>query len=135
MLDLIPFALQIAALVLLFIGAEFAYKEEYSRHGWIMVATVAIHTVSILSHMIPSLVENSALLGQATDAGIVIWSHALLGTAAEVLGIASIAWWGLQGKRHASHPSQPSGKWRMRLIFAVWAIALILGIILASFYV
>jgi len=135
MLDLIPFALQVTALILLLVGSGFAYRKKYSWHSWVMVAAVAIHTASILWHMIPSLIENSALLGQTTSAGIVIWSHVILGTVAEILGIASILWWALRRDSHTSPPSQPKRKWTMRVIFAIWAAALILGMILSSLYV
>jgi len=127
--------LEIVILILLIIGSEYAYKKKYAKHGWMMVVAVALHTVSVLSIMIPSIVEESNLLGEITSAGIVTQLHVISGSAAWILGIASIVWWGFKKtKAHVSLPSRLKRKWGMRVIFIVWLIALISGIILHLFY-
>ena len=127
--------LEIIILILLIIGSEYAYKKKYTKHGWMMVVAVALHTVSVLSIMIPSIVEESNLLGEITSAGIVTQLHVISGTAAWILGIASIVWWGFKKtKAHVSLPSHLKRKWVMRVIFIVWLVALISGIILHLFY-
>ena len=131
----ISLILEIIILILLIIGSEYAYKKQYIKHGWMTVVAVTLHTISVLSIMIPSIVEESNLLGEITSAGIVTQLHVISGTAAWILGIASIVWWGFKKtKAHVSLPSHLKRKWVMRVIFIVWLVALISGIILHLFY-
>ena len=91
--------------------------------------------IGLFAGSMHACIEESHLLGEITSAGIVTQLHVVSGTAAWILGIASIVWWGFKKtKAHASLLSRLKRKWAMRVIFIVWLIALISGIILHLFY-
>ena len=67
-------------------------------HGYATVAALILHTILIFLVMIPSFTEGFGELGELSLLNsFTVWSHAILGTAAEVLGIIIIASLGKQG--------------------------------------
>jgi hypothetical protein len=131
----VSLVLQVGILVLLFVAAEFAYRRDFTKHGWTTTIAVALHSATILIVMIPSLLEEVSLLTELSTAGLVTQVHVILGTTAWILGLASISWWGIRKKTHSSLPSRFKRKWVMRIMLLVWIAALVIGIILHLFYI
>jgi hypothetical protein len=125
----ISLALQIVILFLLVVGLPFfrgsANRKNWMWHGYSTVAALILHTVLIFLVMIPSFTSGfDELSGLSLFDSVTVWSHALLGTAAEVLGIIVVALWASKG------PSKMTcfkyKKW-MTPIFIIWVISIVNG--------
>lgn len=91
-------SLQIVILFLLILGLPFVKgrdsKKNLARHGYLTALALVLHTVLIFVIMIPSLHTNLQAIGKLTILeSINVWSHAILGTAAEVSGVMLVALW------------------------------------------
>ena len=125
----VSLVLQIAILFLLVLGLPFfrgqTNRKNFMFHGYSTVAALVLHTFLIFLVMIPSFTGGfSDLGGLSLFASATVWSHVVLGTAAEVLGIIVVAAWAIKG------PSKLFcvrwKKWMMPL-FAIWVISIING--------
>ncbi len=132
MLDLmgnISLSLQVAILFLLILGLPLergpSGKRNLIRHGYFTVVALVLHTILIFAVMIPTLVAGVGDLGSLSLlSAFDVWSHVILGTAAEAIGIAIIAVW--VSKPLASMRCAKVRKWMMPL-FIVWVVSLVNG--------
>jgi len=121
--------LQIVILFLLVLGLPFfrgqTNGKNFMWHGYSTVAAIVLHTFIIFIVMIPVFTGGiGELSGLSLFYSVTVWSHVVLGTAAEALGIILIAFWVSKG------PSKLAcgrlKKW-MIPIFVVWMISIING--------
>ena len=125
----ITLSLQVAIVFLLIIGLPFARGtsgiKNLIRHGYLTALALVLHTVLIFIVMIPNFISGFGDLGTLSVlASFDVWSHAILGTTAEVLGIAVIALW--LSKPPSMMACGRMKKW-MIPTFIVWMISLING--------
>ncbi len=125
----ISLALQIVILFLLIVGLPFfrgsANRRNWMLHGYSTVAALILHTILIFIIMVPSFTEGLPDIGDLSLLNsVTVWSHIVLGSAAEVLGIIVIAYWAAKG------PSKLAcGRLRrwMIPIFIIWVISIVNG--------
>ena len=126
----ITLALQIVILALLLIGVRYARKirMKFIRHGQLTTIAFILHTVLILLVMVPTFSSLITIIGFLPWwANIVILTHAIAGTMAEMLGAILIISWRFM-------PLAKSGclkrkRW-MKPTFYIWALSLILGAVI-----
>ena len=100
-------------------------------HGYSTVLALILHTFLIFLVMVPSFEGGFGELGELSlFDSITVWSHAVLGTAAEVLGIILVASWLLGGPAKMG-----CGRWKkwMTPIFIVWVISIVNGTLIHIF--
>lgn len=132
MLDLmgnISLSLQVAILFLLVLGLPLSRgltgKRNLVRHGYLTVAALVLHTILIFAVMVPPLLDGVDELGSLPLLSAVdVWSHVVLGTAAEVVGLAIVFVW--LSKPPALMRCLSMKKWMLPL-FIVWIISLVNG--------
>ncbi len=95
-------AIQIVILFLLVLGLPFvrgtSSKKNLMWHGYSTLAALILHTILIFFIMVPSLAGDFGELSELSlFDSFTVWSHAVLGTAAEVLAIILVAPWLLSG--------------------------------------
>ena len=98
----ISLSLQIVILFLLVLGLPLARgpsgKKNFVRHGYSTMAAIILHTILIFIVMIPTFLNGvNEFAGLTFLASITVWSHAILGTIAEVLGMIIVVSWVLKG--------------------------------------
>jgi hypothetical protein len=125
----ITLSLQVVIMFLLILGLPFARgssgKKNLMRHGYLTVLALILHTLLIFTVMIAKFAEGlSGVDSLSMLSAIDVWSHVVLGTAAEILGIMIVAFW-------LSKPLTMMRCTRMRRwmlpAFMVWMISLITG--------
>jgi hypothetical protein len=116
-------------LFLLILGLPFVRgiggKKNLMRHGYLTVLALVLHTLLIFIVMIPSFSGGFGELGELSFLNAFnVWSHAILGTAAEILGLIVVGFW-------LSKPLSNMACVRMKKImlplFIIWTISLING--------
>ena len=120
----VSLVLQIVILFLLVLGLPFFRGQtnikNFTLHGYSTVAALVLHTALIFVVMIPTFTGGLGELGGLSlFDSVTVWSHIVLGTAAEILGVILVVFWLGKG------PSKLScGRWKkwMMPIFFVWAI-------------
>ena len=118
------FVLQIAVLMLLFVGVWFKMRKRFRQHGITMLTAVVLHTIAIFAIMIPAFVVIS--LGDFPLAISTITAvHGVLGLTAEVLGLWIVVSWRL---RSSLRYCAPKKRW-MLLTLILWSAALIMGVV------
>jgi hypothetical protein len=122
-------SLQIVILFLLILGLPFVKgrdsKRNVARHGYLTAVALILHTVLIFIVMIPSFNTNfGAISNLSILESIDVWSHAMLGTIAEVSGIILVGLW--MFKAPSKMTCMKRKKWMMP-IFVIWTISLING--------
>ena len=125
-------SLQIVILFLLILGLPFVRgrdsRRNVFRHGYFTLLALVLHTVLIFLVMVPSLGSNlQAIGGLSILESINVWSHAVLGTVAEVSGIAVVASW--VSKSPSKMKCVRMRKW-MLPIFVIWTISLVNGAVI-----
>ncbi len=125
----VSLVLQIVILFLLIIGLHFfrgsITKKNWMWHGYSTIAALVLHTVLIFAVMVPTLasgIDETASLNFVSS--FTVWSHAVLGTAAEVAGALLVAAWIISG------PSKlKCYRWRKWMLptFIIWVIAIVNG--------
>jgi len=131
----ISLSLQIAILFLLILGLPLAKgpsgEKNFIRHGYSTLAALILHTTLIFLEMIPTFIGGFNEFGSLTlFTSITVWSHVVLGTAAEVLGIVIVATWTLKGPSKMACVSWR--KWMMPT-FIIWVIAIVNGALVHIF--
>jgi hypothetical protein len=125
----ISLILQVVILFLLILGLPFVRgantKKNLMLHGYLTLVALALHTILIFLVMVPSFSKGFGELGGLSVLNsVTVWSHAVLGTAAEVLAIILIVPWLYK------HPSRMActtmRKWMMPT-FIIWVIAIVNG--------
>lgn len=126
----INLALQTGILILLLMGVRFARKIKMKliRHGQLTTIALALHTLLILMVMIPTFSSILPIIGFLPWwAIIVVLTHAVTGTIAEMLGAVLVVSWRFM-------PLAKSGclkrkRW-MKPTFYIWAFSLIFGAVI-----
>jgi hypothetical protein len=125
----ISLVLQVVILFLLVLGLPFVKgyggKKNLLTHGYLTFLALALHTVLIFIVMIPSFTNGFGELGELSFLNaFTVWSHAILGTVAEILGFIVVVFW------IAKSPSKMACA-RMKVLmlplFIVWVISLVNG--------
>ena len=92
----ISMVLQVVILFLLILGLPFfrgsTSPKNMMWHGYSTVIALVLHMILIFVVMVPSFLDGFAeLSGLSILASLTLWSHVILGTAAEILGIFIVA--------------------------------------------
>jgi uncharacterized membrane protein YozB (DUF420 family) len=125
----VSLGVQIVVLVLLFVSIWLKEKKRYRQHGIMMFAAVVLHTIVILTWMIPSfssLFSSLIEINLADMMTLTIMIHAFMGIAAVILGFWLVASWRLQVDVKTCFAKKNA----MRVTLTLWLITLVLGIIL-----
>jgi len=125
----ISLSLQVAIMFLLVLGLPFTKgmsgKKNLMRHGYLTVLALILHTILIFVVMVPNFADGLSDIGNLSVLpAFDVWSHVVLGTVAEVLGIVIIAFW--FSKPPSIMRCAKMRKW-MLPTFIVWMISLING--------
>jgi len=125
----ISFVLQVVILFLLILGLPLVKgvttKKNLMWHGYLTVLALVLHTFLIFIVMVPSFSNGFGELGGLSVLdSFTVWSHAVLGTAAEVLALIIIAPW--LYKRPSRMACARMKKW-MLPTFIIWIIAIVNG--------
>lgn len=121
--------LQIVILFLLVLGLPFfrgqRNQKNLTTHGYFTVAALILHTILILIVMIPSFTSGLGELSSLTlFNAVTVWSHIVLGTVAEVLGIIIIGGWLGRGPKKIT--CYMLRRWMMPT-FVIWVISIVNG--------
>jgi hypothetical protein len=127
----ISLILQIVILFLLILGLPLVRginsKKNLARHGYLTVAALILHTILILIAMVPSFDSSFGEIGKLSAISLfTVWSHAVLGTTAEVSGIILVGAW--LSKPTSRMNCAKMKRW-MTPTFIIWAISIINGAI------
>jgi len=122
-------SVQIVILFLLILGLPFVRgrdsRKNVMRHGYLTGLALVLHTVMIFIIMVPSLGTNLRAVSELSFLeSINVWSHAVLGTVAEVSGIILVALWITESPSKMTCARRKA--WMMP-IFVVWVISLVNG--------
>lgn len=122
-------SLQIVILFLLILGLPFVKgkdsKKNVTRHGYLTALALILHTVLILVVMIPSFTTNFQAIGELSILESVdVWSHAVLGTAAEISGVVLVVGWMFKSPSKMTCAKRKA--WMMP-VFAIWTASLVNG--------
>jgi len=125
----VSFALQIVILFLLVLGLPFfrggAKEKNWIWHGYSTVAALVLHTILIFIVMVPSFASGlDELSGVSAFDSVTVWSHIVLGTTAEVLGIIIVALWLAKGPKKLG--CYRYRRW-MAPLFVIWVISIVNG--------
>ena len=117
--------LQLAILVVLILAFLFKSKQSYLKHGATMGIAVSLHTILIFAIMVPSFASLMGSLGNLSGASaLAILSHAVLGSAVEILGLYLVLAWAL----HRWNVKVCFGNKRfMKPTIILWLIEIALG--------
>jgi hypothetical protein len=131
----VTLSLQVAILFLLILGLPFVRAQRSRRnlmwHGYLTVVALGLHTILILLVMTPSFTGAvSELSGLTLLGSVTVWSHAVLGTIAEVLAIVLVAAW-----LRAGPSKMACAHWKrwMMPTFIIWTISLVNGTLVHIF--
>jgi hypothetical protein len=128
----ISLILQVVILFLLVLGLPFVKglggKKNLLIHGYLTVLALVLHTVLIFIVMIPSFSSGFGELGELSVLNAFnVWSHVVLGTAAEILGFFVVGFWVFK-----SPSKMACGRMKVLMLplFIVWAISLVNGVLI-----
>jgi hypothetical protein len=135
MLDLlgnVSLSLQVAILFLLILGLPiergFIGKKNFIKHGYLTIVALVLHTILIFVVMVPSFANGLGDLGSLSFlASFDVWSHVVLGSVAEVMGLIIIVVW--LSKPLSMMRCAKLKKWMLPL-FVIWVISLVNGSLL-----
>jgi hypothetical protein len=131
----VSLVLQIVILFLLILGLPLAkgvgFKKNLMRHGYLTVIALILHTFLIFIVMIPVFGNGlGELNGLSFPFSLTVWSHVILGTAAEILAIIVVGFW-------VSKPLSNMACVRMRKImlplFIIWTLSIVNGALVHVF--
>ncbi len=127
--------LQIVILFLLVLGLPLVRgstsKRNLMRHGYLTLAALALHTVLIFLVMVPTFTNGLGELGGLSVLNsLTVWSHVILGTAAEVLAAIIILTWLFKGP--SSMACAKMKKW-MTPTLVIWVIGIVNGALVHIF--
>ena len=114
----------ICFLVLGFLTARARHK--FLRHGILMAAVLALHTISIMLVMVPSMLAMRGLFQNLSSSlALIFLLHATLGGLVEVLGIYLVGVWVLG---RTSVKSCFGRKKLMQATMVLWIMSVVIGI-------
>jgi hypothetical protein len=124
----LSFGLQVSVLAILFVSLGLKLGGKYFWHGVLMLLALILHTASIFVVMAPSLMAlaRPILNFPLNRLSVVVMLHVAFGVLAEVMAIWLVGAWHLQPD---ASPCVRRKNW-MRVAFAFWVAALVLGILL-----
>jgi hypothetical protein len=125
----VSLSLQVMILFILVLGIPFVkgqgVKKNYITHGNLTIVALVLHTILIFLVMIPTFSKG---FGEISSLPLIyainVWSHAILGTLAEVMGFLIVGFW--LSKPISNMRCIRVRKWMMPL-FIVWTISLFNG--------
>ena len=125
----VSLTLQIVILFLLILGLPLVRgansRKNLISHGYLTLVALVLHTILIFLVMVPTFTSGlGELSGLSFLDSITVWSHIVLGTAAEVLAIGIIVPW--LYKRPSRITCAKMKKWMMPT-FVIWVIAIVNG--------
>lgn len=125
----ISLTLQIVILFLLILGLPLFRGPKDQKniigHGYFTVVALILHTILVFLVMIPSFSEGLGELGELSlFNSFTVWSHAILGTTAEVLGIIIIVFWVSKGPKKMA--CWKLRRWMMPT-FIIWVLSIVNG--------
>jgi hypothetical protein len=125
----ISFVLQIVILFLLILGLPFVKgigtKKNFMSHGYLTVLALVLHTVLIVIVMLPTFSSGFSDIGELSlFESFTVWSHAVLGTAAEVAGIVIVGFW---FSKPLKNMACFKAKKLMMPVLIIWIISIING--------
>jgi hypothetical protein len=131
----VSLVLQIVILFLLILGLPlvrgFGVKKNLVRHGYLTVLALILHTVLIFIVMIPSFGHGLGELGELSFLySFTVWSHVILGTVAEVLGILVVGFW---VSKPLSNMACFKVKKIMAPLFVIWTLSIVNGALVHIF--
>ncbi len=131
----ISLILQVTILFLLILGLPFVRgkdgKKNLMRHGYSTIAALILHSILILLVMIPVFSNGIPELSDLSIfSSITVYSHIILGSLAEILGLIIVIFW--FGKPLVNMACLKFKKIMLPL-FIIWIIALINGSIIHVF--
>jgi hypothetical protein len=131
----VSLVLQIVILFLLILGLPlvkgFGVKKNLMRHGYLTVLALILHTFLIFIVMIPTFGNGLGELGKLSfPYSLTVWSHVILGTTAEVLGILIVGFW---VTKPLSNMACMKMKKIMLPLFVIWTLAIINGALVHIF--
>ncbi|HSQ48997.1 MAG TPA: hypothetical protein VLL96_04870 [Candidatus Deferrimicrobiaceae bacterium] len=123
---------QIIIVFLLLIGLPLLRRKKGSvnnknliRHGYFTTIALILHSVLIISVMVPGFTEGLLELGElSTFSSAMFWSHIVLGTTAEIIGIVIVGLW--LGRGASKLTCFKHKKW-MTPLLVIWIISIING--------
>jgi uncharacterized membrane protein YozB (DUF420 family) len=122
--------LQITVLALILVGLVLKRMRKYLLHAASMLTAAVLNLISFFAIMWPNFLRmsESFAINISERLSLVTIGHAAFGASAEILAMLVIALWGFRSS------AQNCFKYKrlMRIIFMLWVIALVLGIL---FYV
>jgi len=121
----INFALQIAIVIILFGSLAFKQKKKFALHGIATFLAVVLNAFSFVWIMVPAFTSSQPLVLDYSWK-IISLIHGVLGIIAEALGIFLLVAWALERSAKGCFKR----KNLMRVTFALWFVALVLGILL-----
>jgi len=121
--------LQVVILFLLILGLPLVRgantKKNLIWHGYLTVIALVLHTALIFIVMVPSFSKGFGELGGLSFLdSLTIWSHEVLGTAAEILAIILIVPWLYKGPSRMTCARMK--KWMMPT-FIIWIVSVVNG--------
>jgi predicted ferric reductase len=125
----ISLSLQVVILFLLILGIPFVkgagVKKNFILHGYLTILALVLHTILIFLVMIPSFSQGFGDISTLPLLSVVnIWSHVILGTAAEIIGFVIVGFW-------LSKPLANMGCIKTRKVmtplFIIWTISVMNG--------
>jgi len=125
----ISLSLQVAIIFLLILGLPLARgptgKKNLIRHGYLTVLALVMHTILIFVVMVPSFINGFSSVGSLSVlSALDVWTHIILGTLAEALGIIIIVFW--LSKPLTNMRCMKMRKW-MLPVFIIWMVSVING--------
>lgn len=131
----VSLVLQVVILFLLVLGLPFVrglggkknllFRKNLLIHGYLAAFALILHTILIFVVMISSFNSEFGELGELSFVNSTnVWSHVILGTAAEVLGFVVVGFW---VSRSPSKMACEKMKALMLPLFIVWTISLVSG--------
>jgi hypothetical protein len=125
----VSLVLQVVILFLLILGLPlargFGGKKNIMRHGYLTVLALILHTSLIFIVMIPTFNRGlGELAGLSFLYSLTVWSHVILGTTAEILGIVVVGFW---VSKPLSNMACARTKKIMLPLFIIWTVAIING--------
>lgn len=125
----ISLTLQIVILFLLILGLPFFRGTSNAKnlilHGYLTIIALVLHTLLIFSVMVPTFTNGLGELGGLSlFDSVTVWSHIILGIAAETGGIILVSLWISKGPSKLACYRQRG--WMMP-VFVIWIISIVNG--------
>ncbi len=126
LLATINLAIQFIVLALLIVSYGLKKMNKFRQHGLTMLSAVILHTIMVLSIMIPSLVSIYFAVTLSTTIISIAIIHGIIGALTWVLGLLIVATWRLRKDLKYCQPK----KRLMRTTYILWLVTIVLGTLL-----